>query len=192
MKIKCIGALAAVGMLCASMGIAGAVTLTPANPQPGKLKEGLYVTYGYPGGQIGSLSAASSALKKGKKGKPLTGLNYKDTKEGDLVLTSRREYQVAAAISGYVRFDAPGAYDIDFLTNDGLMVTLGGQPVAKYDGIHACSSTRVTKVTVPEAGWYALEMTYFQKKGTACLQMRMAPEGGKVQQVSNNIFGYNK
>ncbi len=190
MKIKRIGALVAAAMLCASMGIAGAVTLTPANPQPGKLKEGLSVTYGYPGGKIRTLSGASSALKKGKKGKPLTGLNYQDTNEGDLVLTSRRDFQVAAAISGYVHFDAPGAYDIDFLTNDGLEVTLGGQPVAKYDGIHSCSSTRITKVTVPEAGWYAIEMTYFQKEGTSCLQMRMAPEGSKVAQVANSAFGY--
>lgn len=192
MKIERIGAFAAVAMLCASMGIAGAVTLTPADPQPGKLNEGLSVTYGYPGGKVRSLADASSALKKGKRGKPLAGLNYKDTNEGDLVLTSRREYQVAAAISGYVHFDAPGAYDIDFLTNDGLEVTLGGQPVARYDGIHACSSTRVTKVAVPVAGWYALEMTYFQKAGTSCLQMRMAPEGSKVTQVADSAFGYKK
>lgn len=190
MKITRIGAFVAAAMLCASMGIAGAVTLTPADPQPGKLNEGLSVTYGYPGGKIRSLSGATSALKKGKKGKPLAGLNYQDTNEGDLVLTSRREYQVAAAISGYVRFDAPGAYDIDFLTNDGLEVTLGGQPVAKYDGIHACNSTRITKVTVPSAGWYAIEMTYFQKEGTSCLQMRMAPEGSKLAQVANSAFGY--
>jgi hypothetical protein len=192
MKIKRVGALVAAVMLCASMGVAEAVTLTPADPQPGKLKEGLSVMYGYPGGKVRSLSDASSALKKSKKGKPLAGLNYKDTNEGDLVLTSRREYQVAAAINGYVHFDAPGAYDIDFLTNDGLEVTLGGQPVAKYDGIHACSSTRVTNVTVPEAGWYALEMTYFQKEGTSCLQMRMAPEGSKVKQVADSAFGYKK
>ena len=67
MKIKRVGALVAAVMLCASMGIAGAVTLTPADPQPGKLKEGLFVMYGYPGGKVRSLSDASSALKKSKK-----------------------------------------------------------------------------------------------------------------------------
>lgn len=188
--IKRLVMIAAAAILSASVGAAESVTLTPADPQPKGLSEGLYVEYGYPGGKIRSLSDASSALKKGRKGRPLTGLNYADTNEGDLVLTSRREYQVAAAISGYVRFDAPGSYDIDFLTNDGLKVTLGGQPVAKYDGIHACSSTRITNVTVPKAGWYALEMTYFQKQGTSCLQMRMAPHGSKVKQVADSIFGY--
>jgi PA14 domain-containing protein len=194
MKIRLIGAIAALSMLCATISVAGSVTLTPANPQPSKLKEGLAVNYGYPSNKIRTLVDASAAINSsGKRGKPLAGLSYKDTTEGDLVMTARREYQVAADINGYIKFDAPGSYDIDFLTNDGLQVWIGGQQVALYDGIHGCETTRVTTVEVPEAGWYELKALYFQKEGTSCLMMRMGSGGGGgLAQVPNGAFGYKK
>lgn len=192
MNTRLIGALAALSMLCATISLAEPLTLSPADPQPKRLQEGLAVTYAYPSEKIRSLSDAAAALESsGRTGKPLAGLNYPDTKEGDLVMTARREYQVAAQITGYVRFDAPGTYEIDFLTNDGLQVALGGQEVALYDGIHGCETTRVTQVQVPEAGWYELDAVYFQKEGTSCLQMRMA-SGGALTIPPDSTFGYTK
>jgi hypothetical protein len=191
MKTRLIGAIAALSMMCAGMSLAGSVTLTPANPQPSGLSAGLAVDYAYPSGKIRDLAEAADALNSSSKaGQPLAGINFIDTNEGDLVMTSRRDHDVAAAISGYIRFDAPGNYDIDFLTNDGLVVQIGGRQVALYDGIHGCETTRVTKVVVPEAGWYALSATYFQKKGTSCLMMRWAPDGSGLAQVPDGVFGH--
>jgi len=192
MKTRLIGVMAALSMVYATASFAQSVTISPADPQPKRLKDGLSVVYAYPEAQLYSLSDAAIALEdSGRKGKPLAGLNYPDTNEGDLVMTARREYQVAAQIKGYVRFDAPGTYDIDFLANDGLQVTLGGQQVALYDGVHGCETTRVTQVQVPAAGWYDLVAVYFQKKGTSCLQMRMA-SGGGLAVMPDSAFGYKK
>lgn len=192
MKRAVIGAVAALGIALASAGAAAPV-LKPADPQPGSLKSGLAVSYGYvPEGQhIKSLADAASALGKGAEaGKPLTGLDYRDTTEGDKTLTSKAAFNVAADIRGYVRFDAPGTYQIEFLTNDGLNASIGGQQVGYFDGRQPCESTRVVEVEVPQAGWYPLKALYFQRLGTACLHMRWAPPGGKMTWVPDSAFGH--
>jgi hypothetical protein len=180
-------AVAAALALGASTGFAAPLKLTPASPQPSGLKQGLAVKYAFPM-DVKSLSQATRYLKKGKAGAPLTGLDYRDTNNGDDTLTSGRAHHVAAAISGYVKFDSAGVYTIDFLTNDGLEATVGGQTVGYFDGRQSCSETRAVEVDVPQAGWYAFEATYFQRVGSACLHMRAGQ--GAPDWMPDEAFGY--
>lgn len=191
MKIVRTGALAAAfGMVFAAWAAAAPLKLTPANPQPSGLNSGLAVTYAYPI-DVKSLDDASSALKQTtERGRPLSGLNYPDRGDGAMALTSRKAQVVAAAIRGYIKFDAPGVYTLEFFTNDGLRVSIGGQRVAYYDERDACGSAGARQVEVPQAGWYPLEALYFQRLGTACLQMEWSPPGGGQKQVPNGAFGY--
>lgn len=195
MKTRLIGVIAAIGLMCGAAAMAAPLQLTPANPQPsaGQLKKGLAVNYGYvaEGQHIKSLADAASVLKSGsERGKPLKGLDYRDTNEGDKVLTSKKAFNVAASISGYFKFDKPGVYEIEFLTNDGLNAKIGGQRVGMFDGRQACESTRIVQVQAPSAGWYKLEALYFQRLGTSCLHMRMAPSGGKMTWMPNSAFAH--
>ena len=182
--------LCLVAMFSGTTALAAPVTLTPADPQPdaADLTPGLAVSYAYPK-DVRTLEDASDALRKGREGPPLKGLSYEDNAEGDLTLTSRSAQKVAAAISGYIRFDAPGTYEIDFFSNDGIMASIGGQPVALYDEVHACEPAGVQEVVVPEAGWYALEATYFQRKGTACLMMDWNVDG-RMAPVPDSAFAH--
>lgn len=193
MKTALIGAIAALSMIIVTSAFAAPLQLTPANPQPSGLKSGLSVRYGYAvnGQHIKSLGDAAAVLRSGaERGRPLKGLDYRDTNEGEPVLTSKRALNVAADIRGYVRFDKPGVYDIDFLTNDGLRIKIGGQKVGLFDGRQPCETTMMTQVQVPVAGWYKLEALYFQRLKTACLHMRWAPKGSGMQWVPNKAFGY--
>lgn len=186
-------------MLCAAAtaafmwgqaGIAEPLKLTPADPQPGGLKSGLTVQYAYPDQDIKTLAQAQSALSAGaKSGPPLTGLDYRDTNKGDPTLTSERALNVAARIRGFVKFDAPGEYEIEFLTNDGLDANIGGQQVGFFDGRQTCDSTRIVEVEAPVAGWYPVDILYFQRLETACLHMRWGPLGGKRTWTPNAAFG---
>lgn len=176
--------------LSASATLAAPLKLEPANPQPGGLKPGLGVKYALPDKQIKTLSQADEFLKKGKRGKPLAGLDYWDTEEGEPTLTSGKAWWVAADISGYVRFEAPGTYVLDFLTNDGLRMFIGGQRVMVWDQRTACEPTKSVEVEVPVAGWYPLRATYFQNQGTACLHMRAGAKGSKVDWVPDSAFGH--
>lgn len=172
---------------------AAPLTLTPADPQPSPsaLAAGLAVVYAYPG-TLETVRDAQNALKKGKPGKPLAGLSYEDTREGELILTADKPMRVAAGISGYIKFDAAGVYTLDFLNNDGLELFIGGQKVADYDGIHACGYAGEQEVEVPTAGYYALEATYFQKKGTACLMMEWGPDSDGLEPVPDSAFFHAK
>lgn len=192
MRFSRIGFAAVLGLFCASVAIGGPVKLTPANPQPGGLKSGLSVAYAYaPEGQhIKKLTDARGILKSGaQRGKPLRGLDYRDTNKGERTLTSKRAENVAASVSGYIRFDAPGIYDIDFFTNDGLDASIGGKRVGFFDGRQTCDSTVATQVEVPSAGWYKFNATYFNRLNTSCLMMRWAPKGSGMAWVPNNVFG---
>ncbi|MEO9652949.1 MAG: PA14 domain-containing protein [Roseobacter sp.] len=168
------------------------VALSLADPQPSKasLAPGLAVNYAFPG-DVKSVRDAKRALeKKSKPGKPLTGLGYDDSGEGDHTLTSEKATRVAAAISGYIKFDRAGTYTLDFLNNDGLEIAIGGQEVGSYDGIHSCGYAGEIDVDVPAAGFYALEATYFQRKGTACLMMEWGPDSDGLELVPDSAFFY--
>ena len=183
-------AAAVLSLLLCGPALAGPVKLKPAEPQPAAPGPGLSVAYAYPEQKIHSLTEAATALRGAvRDGKPLRGLDYADTTEGEVTLTSRQAMNVAARITGFVRFDAPGAYDIEFVVNDGIDARIGGQQVGFYDGIQACEGTTVVPVEVPVAGWYPVDILYFQKQGTACLNMKWGPADGKRSWTPNSAFG---
>ena len=179
------------GLLLALPAGAQTLTLAPADPQPeeGSLSEGLAVSYAY-GSPIRTLADAANLLEKAEPGEPLIGLSYLDTDPGEMALSSESETKVAAAISGYVRFEEAGTYQLEVISNDGIDLSIGGQQVGFYDEVHACESAGVTEVEVPEAGWYALEATYFQRKGSSCLLMDWAPAGAEMEPVPDEAFGH--
>lgn len=179
-------------LLLAVPAFAQPVTLSPSDPQPkaGDLSPGLAVSYGYPG-DVRTLADAKKGLKKARRGPALRGLSYADNKEGDLTLTSRKSQKVAAEISGYIKFDAPGTYKVNIFSNDGIVASIGGQQVALYDDIHACEPAGRQEVIVPKAGWYPIEATYFQRKGTACLTMDWNV-GGSMAQVPDAAFAHKE
>lgn len=188
MKQAMLSAAMVLGLASAAM--AGPPVLELANPPPKSVKSGLAVTYAYPI-DVKTLNDARTALKKdGVAGRPLAGLDYPDTRDGDKVMTSDKAYVVAAQINGYMKFDAPGVYEIEVFSNDGLDLSLGGQRIAKLDERAPCGSAGRRRVEVKDAGWYKLSAVYFQRMGTSCLQMEMGKDGAKRKQVPNAVFGY--
>ena len=177
-------------ILAAGAAWAAPLKLEPANPQPSSLRPGLAVKYGLPDNQIKTLAHADKALQSARPGQALTGLDYWDTEEGEPTLTSGKAWWVAADISGYVRFDAPGVYTIDFVVNDGIRATIGGQRVASYQQRTPCDPISAVEVEVPQAGWYPLKIVYFQNQGTACLHMRSAPKGAALDWMPDSAFGH--
>ncbi len=108
---------AAVLFLCAAaMATAAPIKLTPADPQPAAdaLAEGLSVAYAFPP-DVKSLRDAEYFAKEAKPGEPLIGFDYIDTEEGEPTLTSGQSIQVVAKIKGFLKFDAPGVYQVDFI-----------------------------------------------------------------------------
>ena len=179
---------AAVAAGVSSAAFADPITLSPADPQPSDLSPGLAVSYAYGAGGR-TLADAEKKLRKAQPGAPLVGLSYLDGSDGENTLTSTEAYKVAAAISGYIRFDTAGTFEVDFLSNDGLQASIGGQEVVKFDGVHGCEPAGAQQIEVPSPGWYALEATYFQRKGSACLMMDWNV-AGEMEPVPDAVFGH--
>ncbi|MEO0667472.1 MAG: PA14 domain-containing protein [Pseudomonadota bacterium] len=179
--------VAAAVTVLANASLAAPLKLQAADPQPTDLSEGLSVVYALDANPK-TLDDALDAMGSARPGKPLLGMDYRDTEDGTETLTSGKAHKVVAGISGYVRFDEAGVYLVDFMSNDGLQMSIGGQEVAYFDGVHPCEATETVEVEVPEAGWYEMEGVYFQRKGTACLLMRAGI--GEPQWMENDAFGY--
>ncbi|MGB5866096.1 MAG: PA14 domain-containing protein [Sulfitobacter sp.] len=178
----------AVVVTISTAAFAEPLKLELADPQPEAVTEGLAVSYATGAGGR-SLEEAKSKLSGAKPGPALKGLSYLDTEEGETALTSGETQKVAAAITGYIKFDASGTYEVNFFSNDGLDAMIGGQQVALADEVRSCDPTGVTEIEVPAAGWYALEASYFQRKGSACLMMDWNV-GGEMAPVPDTAFGY--
>lgn len=169
------------------------LTLTPADPQPddANLAPGLAVSYAYGSPMKRLVDADRLLLEAATVGPALVGLSYLDSEPGEMALTSDSETKVAAAINGFIKFEQPGTFQIEFISNDGIVASIGGQQVALFDEVHGCESAGVTTLEVPAAGWYVIEATYFQRKGSACLLMDWDVEG-EMLPVPDEVFAHLK
>ncbi len=185
-------AIAAVLILGAAPAAAGPTVLKPADPQPdaAALQPGLGVQYSYPT-DVRSLSQAESWLAYGvEAGPPLIGFDYIDTAPGEKALTSKRDVYVVAAIEGFMHFEKPGVYKLEFHSNDGLEVKIGGTRVYRSDGRHPCETGGWTEVEAPVAGWYPLSALFFQRLNTSCLLLQWAPPGEEMDWTPNEVFAH--
>ena len=186
-----IGVMAPAIALLAGVAVAAPLKLQPADPQPSP-KAGLDVKYAWEGNpprKIQNLSKVDYLLKKAKAGPPLKGLDYRDTEDGDPVLTFDKAYNVAADITGYIRFDSAGVYELETWSNDGLDAWIGGQQIGYVNDRQPCEANQRTEVVVPQAGWYPLKIKYFQKYGSSCLMMKWGKQGERFTWTPDDVFG---
>lgn len=154
----------------------------PAAPQPdaAALRPGLAVKYAYPG-DIKSLTDAESWRSYDPKpGPPLVGFDYPDTLPDEKALTSDAEEFVVAFIDGYIAFEQPGTHYLEFWSNDGLRVELGGIQIYEHDGRHPCETLGPVAIEIETPGWYPVQALYFQRRNTSCLLMKSKSPDGEL------------
>lgn len=149
--------------------------LKPAAPKQKVLKPGLAVNYYFEFFRHIDELVEWMEVLKGKPGKPIPALDYQ-VGQGK-VLTSDRLDGVGALIRGYLRFEQPGAYDIRVHSNDGVRLKLGGKQVFEDPGVHADRMSEPLTLEIKQAGWYPIELLYYERKNTATLQLLWKPPG---------------
>ena len=168
------------GGCASSPDVAEGFVFPPQTPLPldtDKLKPGLAVLY-FKHPFVRSLDAlpqGEAARARGWTGPPIADLNHQFGR-GD-VFDSGTNRGIALELNGYIRLEAPGTYYFQANSNDGIRLYLGSQRLLNDPEWHSDRITPEAPFTADQPGWYSLRLRYFQRKGTASLQLYWKPPG---------------
>lgn len=174
-------------------GTASATNIAPADPQPDQssLKPGLAVEYYY--GDYKDIDELYELMKGSSnpgKGDPLPNLDYR-VGEGRNVLTTKYPRFVGAHITGYMKFAEAGSYNLIMTSNDGVRFHLGSEMLWEDPDVHADRDSEPLPVVVGKPGWIALDIGYFQRKGSSALILKwQGPKGGEFEVVPPEAFAH--
>lgn len=173
-------------------GAVKATDIAPIEPQPddGALKPGLAVSYFY--GDYREIDTLYEQMNSedGGGGEPLPGLNYR-TQEGKNVLTSTFGKFVGAHITGFLKFPEAGAYTLTVTSNDGVRFHLDGKMLHEDPDVHPDRESEAIEVSIAKPGWVALDIGYFQRKGSSALILKWkGPAGGELAPVPEEFFAH--
>jgi len=193
------GLLLTVALVSAALGAplrAATITdLALAQPQPaaGASSPGLSVRYYFSLFRDIEELISWQKYEKGKPGAALSALNYRSG-EGN-VLTSNIDDGVGAHIKGMIYLEDPGLYAFATQSNDGVRVSLGGKMIIDDPDVHADRYSDPVEVEIKSAGWYPIEVLYFERKVTSTLQLFwLLPdeEEGSMAVVPAEYFAHMK
>lgn len=113
--------------------------------------------------------------KKGKRGRPIHYLNHKFGYND--VFDSGTNRKIALYLEGFIHLSRPGAYRFRANSNDGIRIFINGHRIIDDPDVHSdrLSDTGVFKAG--KGGWFPVFIQYFQRKGSATLQLFWQPPG---------------
>jgi hypothetical protein len=118
---------------------------------------------------INRMPAIDAIRAKGRPGEPIDRLDHRFGR-GE-VFDSGRQQGVGMLIEGWLRFPLAGQYQIKARSNDGVRVHIDDTVVIDDPTKHSDRFSEETAVEITSPGWYLLTILYFQKKGTATLEL---------------------
>ena len=86
--------------------------------------------------------------------------------------------KMGAHITGFLLLEEPGTYRFQVTNNDGVRVHLGGARIHDDPRTGPARTSDPIPVEVTEPGFYDLEIWYFEKRGTATLELLWSAPGG--------------
>jgi len=179
-------------LLAAAPDVLAQAKPQPLNPQPaaGAVQPGLLPVYyrNVPFDSVQETIRYGSKQGRGDAGKPIA--NVDATSNAGTLWEAGGKKLYGIRIDGLIRLPA-GSTTFVARSNDGFRLTLGGATVLEDGDVHVERLTRPVTVTVAEAGWYPLQIWYFQKQGGATLQLLWQPPGGSAPvAVPAEAFGH--
>jgi hypothetical protein len=149
----------------------------PAEIGSGDLRPGLAVFYFHDfyrnTGQM--LKNEELVRKMGQPGPPITQLNHRFG--GGKVFDSGQEKGVGAIMYGYFHLPEPGDYTFQAYSNDGFDLYINSHLLVSDPAVHTSRLSDPGRITVARGGWFPVEIRYFQRKGTAALELYWQPPG---------------
>ena len=176
LMLLAVGLLAAVILSGCVTTKTGPVKLDPV-PSAGPLKPGLAVIFfdEFFERHVDKIPTGKVAEQMGRPGSPIPVIDHKF--ERNEVFGSGRNRGVAMQMTGYIIFPAPGHYSFRANSNDGIRFYLDGKLIFEDPDVHSDRLSDPGSVKVSQAGPVPVMIQYFQRKGTATLQLFWQPPG---------------
>lgn len=135
-----------------------------------RLAPGLAVTYHEKKMRhLDELAKDKKLASKAWPGKPILFLDH-NFGEGE-IFDSGKKQAVFVLMTGFVRFAQTGRYSIQANSNDGIRIFVTGRMIVNDPDVHAERLSVPGVVVIDKPGWYPVLIQYFQRKGTAALQL---------------------
>jgi hypothetical protein len=103
------------------------------------------------------------------RGKPIKELNHNFGNEK--VFDSGSSRGVGMRLEGFMHFREKGTYDLQALSNDGIIMYISNVLALNDPEQHSDRLSNLAHVSVDKPGYYPVLIEYFQRKGTATLQL---------------------
>jgi len=146
--------------------------LNGASIRPGLLPYYVYDFYR----NIDQMDSVDQVVTSHSPGAPVAEINHKGGTD-DPVFASGKSRGVGIVFTGGVHLAHPGLYSFQVLSNDGVELRIGRQPLLADPDVHKDHLSTKVSLTVDEPGWYPLAIRYFQRKGTSALVLYWQPPG---------------
>ena len=145
--------------------------LEPSPAQTDELLPGLDVLYyeEFFERDVRLLPKAERSQYRSFRGQPIEQLNHQFGK--DEVFDSGTNRGVAMRLQGYLNFQDSGVYDMQALSNDGIVVSIASNIALSDPEQHSDRLSNIAHITIDKPGWYQVDIDYFQRKGTAALKL---------------------
>lgn len=151
-------------------GLAGCTTSGVFQPSAEGLEPGLAVVYfdaDFKGRT--TLPYPNVALGVGRQGKPIPMLNHRFGK-GE-VFDSGRNRHIGVLMTGFMNFPQTGNYILKANSNDGIRVYVNEKVIVEDWGRHSDRFSTPGGINIQKVGWYPLMIEYFQRRGTATIEL---------------------
>jgi hypothetical protein len=154
--------------------------------EPGLL---VYFRYGFYR-HINQMAGNDIMVSEGIQGTPVLSLNHQFTGE---IFDSGKEKGVGVLLSGYLKMETPGIYRFQAMSNDGIQVNVNQERVVFDPPVHSDRISETGEVTVSNPRWYPISVKYYQRKGSARLELYWQPPEAKgFVIIPANAYGHIK
>ena len=149
----------------------------PITVKGGTLQQGLTAVYFHNKYRhVDDMPATEEGIVKfGRPGPPILMLD--NIFGRGKVFASGKSQEVGVLMRGYLHLDRPGQYLFQAKSNDGFQLFIDGNLVVSDPGVHGDRFSEPGQFKVVQGGMFPVEIKYFQRKGTAMLQLYWQPPG---------------
>lgn len=165
--------------------------INPDQPAGTSLKPGLLVTYylKFFKRDLSYINKMAKGEFESFEGNPITHLDHQFGK--DEVFDSGTARGVALRMRGYLYFPGTGVYSMQALSNDGIFIYVSNTLAISDPKQHADRLSNIAHITIKEAGWYSVNIDYFQRKGTAALKLFWkTPDSSEFIAIPASSYGH--